>query len=612
MTVYILKESAFRKGLLSLFPLFLYSVPSAAFNSDEHCGLSSLALEVALDIADSWPEAATHLGEFQSVRTQLLGAGAGCALSRGSDASTLGFSYGKITAMADFVIDPGEAIRAPGQPFGIPNSAADLNSGIFGAPSSATSNFALGIRRRLSGDFMRATNQNASHFQAAALAEHTRWHDFAVSAAGQPGGSLFGALVMNALADHYLQDVFAPGHIITPRENFPDSVAWAWHDRYNDIGLPVVVEHFSELQPILDVLAMNASRYGTAFAAIGVSSQQSAREDDLRSALRTLPALDETTCDKHDPHAPRAGVDMQGLDSSGPFVCLHGDGKLAGYPAQKLLMLAVQVQGILDVLRSHVDGRTNHFDRFYWCSQMQSRHAHKPARQLTQSSGKNVSPSIANACGDYLRSGGDYLRAQGQQFAWYSVAPLARLRYISYALEPRPEDIQFRIFDTLVGVSLFREGAWADGGSSRNVASIEALAFGIPGSPDYLRDADYIPLFPINLGLTFGYEHSFGNPSLSVSGPTARLLFVFPKSNLQLSLYARRLGYTTDFAHDHAWSYGVRGDVGFSLLTAFVAIGSDHGFGDTGVLESRKTIATGVTFAFSPGLERRIRRWLHH
>jgi hypothetical protein len=63
---------------------------------------------------------------------------------------------------------------------------------------------------------------------------HLYWHEQATHLAA--AGYLGRALLLNAYADHLLQDALAPGHIRTPRRKLHDAAALAMHDYYNAAG----------------------------------------------------------------------------------------------------------------------------------------------------------------------------------------------------------------------------------------------------------------------------------------------------------------------------------------------------------------------------------------
>ena len=75
---------------------------------------------------------------------------------------------------------------------------------------------------------IKATHENHNHFQARAAYNFWFWHDLAV---GTATTNLFGGLLINAYADYFIQDLFAPGHVASLRdENSHGLPSLAWHD----------------------------------------------------------------------------------------------------------------------------------------------------------------------------------------------------------------------------------------------------------------------------------------------------------------------------------------------------------------------------------------------
>jgi len=98
--------------------------------------------------------------------------------------------------------------------------------------------------------------ENAEHFGARALLAFALNHEEATELAAR--GKLGTALVMNAFADHYLEDHFAPGHIYTPRYGLNDMMAVGMHDHYNRVGAwyePTEVEALAALFSGVDLTA---------------------------------------------------------------------------------------------------------------------------------------------------------------------------------------------------------------------------------------------------------------------------------------------------------------------------------------------------------------------
>lgn len=85
---------------------------------------------------------------------------------------------------------------------------------------------------------MRAAHVNHSHFQADLLMAQRNNHLIALSL-NALDKNIFSSLLANAASDHYLQDAFAPGHIISWRNRLTDTVANAQHDLINRKGVLV-------------------------------------------------------------------------------------------------------------------------------------------------------------------------------------------------------------------------------------------------------------------------------------------------------------------------------------------------------------------------------------
>ena len=66
--------------------------------------------------------------------------------------------------------------------------------------------------------------------------------------------TLVGALVINAVSEHFLQDIFAPGHIYTLRDTLGAHSALASHDRHNVMGAVFLIHESrwrDELKPLI-------------------------------------------------------------------------------------------------------------------------------------------------------------------------------------------------------------------------------------------------------------------------------------------------------------------------------------------------------------------------
>lgn len=233
--------------------------------------------------------------------------------------------YGELVRLVDHLVDPLKALERKGYLEIYPCKASDLDSDL--------------LKRVLPESLaeLRALTVNDNHFGAELMLNLRFWHQAATSMAatgstpyyGEPcgaskDGNLFAALVLNALADHFLEDFFAPGHIYTPRFGLHDAVAGAMHDQYNILGTKFLVdqEKWKELQTLLGSLPPD------------LSSQLDLTEADLQE-LRT-----------------------QGLTA----IELRGDGDLDRERFQRLFITLVVARSILDVLESY--GQERQMDSF--------------------------------------------------------------------------------------------------------------------------------------------------------------------------------------------------------------------------------------------------------
>jgi len=105
-----------------------------------------------------------------------------------------------------------------------------------------------------------AAHQNTSHFEACAAAKYNALHHLAIELATESGQarpraeSLFVAFAAEAVALHFLQDSFAPGHLLTPRGGSTDIIGRGIHNTHNRNGAPAFVTDAAPLPEIRDAL----------------------------------------------------------------------------------------------------------------------------------------------------------------------------------------------------------------------------------------------------------------------------------------------------------------------------------------------------------------------
>lgn len=249
---------------------------SFAFSANEHRRVSNEALRRAVEHVRkcvTGPEIA------QPSATR----GSPAAILNDLEAFARGeLSYGDVVAAVDYVTEPGQLLN---QSTDSPQSIrATLDPTAIVKPSV--------IR------LLHATHRDNNHFQRAALASYDLWHRYALLLAGTGSvPDLYRGICFNAYAEHFLQDILAPGHYRTPRAGLHDAAAMKIHDHFNDQPHP-----FSLNRGFKDL-----------------------------SAFFRDPSI------------------YARLESAG-FLDLTGDGSLKGNPDQEEFMKAVQARSISDVL----------------------------------------------------------------------------------------------------------------------------------------------------------------------------------------------------------------------------------------------------------------------
>ncbi|MBZ0112839.1 MAG: hypothetical protein K8J08_10290 [Thermoanaerobaculia bacterium] len=164
-----------------------------------------------------------------------------------------------------------------------------------------------------------AAHRNHSHFEACAASAYNEFHGLAFSMARQPSLTAdrpwIEPLFAEAVALHFLQDSFAPGHFLTPRGTATDIIARALHNDGNAIGAEAFINRSNLLSKMISDLQT-------------LLHQPSEVPPNVASALSELfPGA-----------AARAQVItwLQGLREKGSQqACFLGDGRLNGRRSRK-------------------------------------------------------------------------------------------------------------------------------------------------------------------------------------------------------------------------------------------------------------------------------------
>lgn len=232
---------------------------ASAFSSDEHYCVSVAAFRVAAVLRYGLPRFCSQptCASASSVASALpMGGGleqpvqalagmlvppdviASCGSRASRCIAECCVTYGDLVVLVDHVADPLRLLRR--------SEAHRLDDSVAESASDLNVQQLRTLSRRL-GARLRALHNNTSHFQDEAYQATAYWHSAAVLEAwlagrdaaqvdGSVEHSLYGALVMNAIGDHFLQDSLAPGHNVSPRGSYPDYAANNLHDTYNFEG----------------------------------------------------------------------------------------------------------------------------------------------------------------------------------------------------------------------------------------------------------------------------------------------------------------------------------------------------------------------------------------
>lgn len=102
-------------------------------------------------------------------------------------------------------------------------------------------------------EVVRALTNNDAHFGPEALLTFRELHRIAkdVARGDSDKRNIYGGLLINALADHYLQDILAPGHVMAVRQTVPEEVSIAMHDKANSVGVRFRIDRPANIESVL-------------------------------------------------------------------------------------------------------------------------------------------------------------------------------------------------------------------------------------------------------------------------------------------------------------------------------------------------------------------------
>lgn len=275
--------------LLSIFILSFIPGQSHSFNGEEHAFVSTNAFLVSLTHAKK----ANLISENEAERLKA------CFTENDT------MNYGYLSKIVDDVTDPSKLMKLYGPD-------VDIDHGVDCAKAKAL----LKSRKIMFIDRIMASKYNEDHFQGKTLTKFREFNDLAQLNAIR--GNLASALVLNAFAAHYLEDFFAPGHVLTPRTEVNNISARALHDSWDNEGAQMRITTIGKLMDYLDIIKeMNG---------------------DAAEGVRALTALD------------------------GNYLRIYGDGLLRKTPGQKELMIAEVAKTITAVFHAYKTHTVSKFD----------------------------------------------------------------------------------------------------------------------------------------------------------------------------------------------------------------------------------------------------------
>jgi hypothetical protein len=218
---------AWRTWALALAAIWMCPRPALGFEYGEHCRVSNDGLTRAV--------AVTGLAVPDRPGSPGVGVVSTVSPCTGKLRKREGpVSYGDLVGLADSVLSPLDFY------VGEPNPDAAAAFDASRPPAEVVDRLAPNW---VQGLF--AAHNNEDHFHERVAFAYWFWHARAVELARS--GNLGTAMVVNAYADHFLEDSFAPGHLRTPRHELHDAVTIGMHGYYNNQAAACRLSHRDEL-----------------------------------------------------------------------------------------------------------------------------------------------------------------------------------------------------------------------------------------------------------------------------------------------------------------------------------------------------------------------------
>lgn len=430
---------------------------------------------------------------------------------------------------------------------------------------------------------MRAGHVNHSHFQAELLMSQRNQHILAISL-NLHDRNLFSSLAINAISDHYLQDTFAPGHIVTWRNRLTDTVANAQHDVVNRAGVSATFDP-KLLFPASPSRAPAAQVFAILEASPKVALHFFVPQGDKR--LKYIPDCHGTCRSTTSPEDLAKLSDLvKDLDAGiKQKIALKGDRELWSIESdrQRFVILLSQVRSILDVLESGESQAFNDSFRnavWTWTEEEKEANPQLAAESERDNDGnfiKGWAPSRLEA----TLGGLEYELLMDQK------SNLKIRRTSVDATEKQYVDYSSR--DAVIGISIGSESITFGDRQSRLYAGLDLALYTTSHQGRSLNNALWLTAAPFlgryDRGIALGGRYSFLSPAteLALSFPIA-LQHIQPRSG--------------NGPNYNRWSYGVRVDAGFtSFLTFYLEIKRISALKMNGEIKGGPTFGAGIQFA---------------
>jgi hypothetical protein len=598
--------------------LLFCGVHASAFDNYEHKAIGDISLQIASYLLKS--EENCRIQPGRSICNELAKWQPVIAAAQSEDQTTSAsniLSYGDIVQCVDNFLTPEKLmtwLRDPDETDNEDSTNIAFPDILNQKPAHGNNKCHIEKRnaiQALAANAVQAAHSNHAHFQNELLLSLSTYHTLAMSVA-RSKEDLGAALLINAIADHYLQDYFAPGHIVTRRSHLTDSVATAMHDYRNDLGANFYVNGGGESKSNLAVL--------NTLHSIGCLLSSS-KPTDLCSRDHVLPLTDpeanELICRlmvspqlsdcvgvlqsaeekplSRDEVINAIRVLTVSNSSRKAWVCMKGDGRLwrkerdhvdwrsdndcGDAVHQRLFMVAANVTSILEVMRAHTDNVTK--------------------SSMTQYDWKFRWPNRADDCVYAALPFGSWTIGKAAKPAG-SCAPNTNTQVASEPPDekqipelPHGPTQQNFYYENIFGLSMTREAFYKGNRVGDWAYSLETQPGWVTPRTVFGNKVD----IGVGLGLVKLIEGD-----VQAGGATGRLVVTIPETESSFGIWLRRLYHGGNAEHGWRYGYGLIFEQGYSsIISLHIGVGRDFGAEPGGRLQQGTLLFGGLSITFPEG-----------